>query len=689
MNQRVVVNRIAVVVVALAAWLARAEPREGCLELRKTARFTVYFDHVELEKLVQTVSDATCRSFLVAENVKGKISIVGPENGKLMLDADQFYAAFLAALDANGLAAVPQGRFTRIVEKKNARQFPIALVEPDGAVPGGNELVTRLHRLKNVEVEAARPAVMAFLSQGGEFVPLPPDLLIITDVASNQQRIEKVLGTIDVARAPNEATRLVQVRFAAADELLDKVSRALAPKTAPRPGEASLTSIADERTNRILFVGPPGLVDRAEQLVAQLDVEVPGDARARVVRLKNADAKDIAGTLEAMTGGSASSATRRPPVPGQPPASTASGTTHGDVRISVNEALNALLIVSSSNDYRALSDVIAQLDQPVRQVFIETVIMEVNLQRDSKFGVSVHGMAGSGEAGAVFGSQPEGQASSLDISSLAASNGLLFGLQGSVLTQVANLLGINVPQFGLTIQASQGTTDINVLSMPHILTADNKEAVITVGQRVPFQLGVNQQQLAAALASGNTTLASQTALVSNVSREKVELKLTVKPHIGDGDDIRLEIDQQAEELTGISNTAGPLTATRGQKTMVVAKNEETLVLGGIMQDRDVDQVSKTPVLGDIPFIGALFRRTVKTKTKVNLLVFLTPHVIQGSSDFKRLVERKMSERARLLEQFYGGGNTELDYSIDYARKRGPMSAVAMVIDRESRAIEPR
>ncbi|MFT3713208.1 MAG: type II secretion system secretin GspD [Archangium sp.] len=672
--------------VAFTSLVAHAEPREGCLELRKTARFTVYFEHVELEKLIQTVSDATCKSFLVGENVKGKISIVGPENGKLMLDADQFYAAFLAALDANGLAAVPQGRFLRIVDKKGARQFGIALVEPDGEIPSGNELITRVHRLKNVDVESVRMGVGAFLSAGGEVQPLPPDLLIITDLASNQLRIAKLLEIMDVQRAPLEVTRLVPVRHAAADELLDKVTRALASKTPPKQGEPTLTSLSDERTNRILLVGSQQQVDRAEDLISQLDVEVPGDARARVVRLKNTDAKDIAATLEAMTGGSSSGAGKRPPVPGQP---MAAATTTGDVRISINETLNALLIVSSTSDYRALSDVIAQLDQPVRQVFIETVIMEVNLSRGSKFGVSVHGMAGSSEAGVVFGSQPEGAPSSLSMSSLATQNGLLFGLSGAVLSQVANLLGIQIPQFGLTIQASQDTSDINVLSMPHILTTDNKEAIITVGQRVPFQLGLSQSQIAAAAASGNSTLANSALLSTQVSREKVELKLTVKPHIGDGDDIRLEIDQQAEELTGISNTAGPLTATRGQKTMVVAKNEETLVLGGIMQDRDIEQVSKTPVLGDIPVLGALFRHSTKTKTKVNLLVFLTPHVIQSSSDFKRLVERKMNERNRVMEQFYGGGNNELEHSIDYERKRGPLSAVANIIERETRLIEPR
>lgn len=657
-------------VVTLVSLPALAEPREGCQELRKTGRFTVYFERVELDKLVQTVSDATCKSFIVADGVKGRISIVGPENGKLMLDAEQFYAAFLAALDANGLAAVPQGRFVRIVEKRTARQFPVPVLETDDEVPGGNEVLTRLHRLAHVDVEAVRPAVTAFLSTGGDVVTVPPDLVIVTDLASNQQRIAKVLTQLDVVRASTEVTRLVKVQHATADDLLDKVTRALTPKAGQKADP--FTALADDRTNRILLVGAPLIVDRAEALIGQLDLEVPGDSRARVVKLKNADAKDLAATLEAMTGA--------PKKPG------AQGT--GDVRISVNEALNALLIVSGASDFRTLTEVIDQLDRPVRQVFIETVIMEVNLQRDSKFGVAVHGVGGSSTAGIVYGSQPEGAPSSLGLTSLAGANGLLFGLQGPVLTQVADLLGLKLPAFGLTIQASQGTSDVNVLSMPHILTADNKEAEIAVGQKVPFQLGVNQSQLATAIASGNSSAAS--LLTGSISREKVELRLTVKPHIGDSGDIRLEINQQAEELAGTSSSAGPITSTRSQKTSVVAKNEETLVLGGIMQDREIEQVSKVPLLGDVPIIGGLFRNTTKTKTKVNLLVFLTPHVIQGAQDFKRLIERKMAERAKVLDQLTATRAEADPNSVDYAKRPGPLAAIAHALETEERSVvEPR
>ncbi|MDX2014805.1 MAG: type II secretion system secretin GspD [Myxococcaceae bacterium] len=675
--------RASVLLAVTVSALSVAEPRAGCLELKRTARFTVYFDKVDLEKLVQTVSDATCLSFLVSDGVKGRISIVGPENGKLQLDADAFYAAFLAALDANGLAAVPQGRFVRIVEKRSARQFPVPLFTAAEDVAAGDGLVTKLYRIKHVEFDVARAGVAAFSSAGGDVVPLAPDLLIVTDLASNQGRIARLLSELDVPRAPTDVVRLVRVHHATVTELVELLSRALTSRAPGKPGDA-VVALADERTNRVLLAGAPGAVDRAEALVTQLDVEVPGDARARVVKLKNADAKELAGTLEAMAG---STSARR--APGAPPAPGAGATT-GEVRISVNEALNALLIVSSGSDYRALLDVIEQLDRPVRQVFIETVIMEVNVQRDTKVGVSAHGVGGNTTTGVVYGSQPEGAPSSLSLASLASSSGFLFGLGGSALSQVASALGLRIPAVGLTVQASQSTSDVNVLSMPHILTADNKEAEITVGQRIPFQLGVNQAQLAQLLAAGNTTGANLTNLTGTISREKVELKLTVKPHIGDDGAIRLDINQQAEELAGTSSSAGPITSTRGQKASVVAKDDETLVLGGIMQDREIEQVSKVPLLGDVPVLGVLFRNTTKTRTKVNLLVFLTPHVIDGPADVKRLMEKKLAERTRVLEQVSRSRLETEGQALDLDARPGPLAAIARALSQAEQAIiEPR
>jgi general secretion pathway protein D len=657
---------------ALASLAASIEPKESCERLRQNARFDVHFERVELSKLVQTVSDATCKTFIVAENVKGTISLVGPENSASKLSADQLYAAFLGALDANGLAVFAQGRFMRIVEKPHARQQALPLLTEGATFPAAEEVVTRVFKLTHAELEPTRVLLAQLMSPGGDLLAAPPDVLIATDVVANLQRLEALLATLDVAR-PSDVIRLIPVKHAAAADLADKATRLLAPRPGARAGEA-LTIATDERTNRLLAVGSPAQVGRLEELVQQLDLEVPGDGRARVYRLKNADAKEVAAALEGLTRGRTGAA-------GAPGA-----TLGGEVRLTVNEALNALVIVASTGDYRALVEVVEQLDVPVRQVLIETVIMEVNIGRDSQLGLSFHGVAGTGDSAVLVGSEPSGAPSSLNLTGLAAGSGLLAGLQGPIVSQLTKLLGVSVSSFGVALQALQSDSDVNVMSTPYILTADNKEAEITVGQRVPFQQGTSPTQLAQLVASGNASTASTLSnFGSSVTRERVELKLAVKPHIGDGDHVRLEVNQSAEEIAG-SNSLGPITSTRTQKTTVVGQDGQTLVLGGIMQDRVVESVSKTPVLGDIPLLGILFRNTTKKKTKVNLLVFLTPHIIHEARDVDALLERKLDERRALLAQYYGNAGGAAS-GLEAARRPGPLAAVFRALHREARRPE--
>ena len=655
-------------------------PKEPCDAVQKTAHFSVYFERVELEKLVQTVSDATCKTFIVGDNVKGKISIVGPENGKTELTADQFYVAFLAALDVNGLAVVGSGRFVRIVEKTRGRQNLIPLVLDEQTFPARDEMVTRLFRLKHAELDVVKTALTQFLTVGADLVAVPPDLLLVSDLGSNLLRLEPLVTALDVERSPVEQLKVLTVKNADAADVADKMTRLLTPKTA-KPGE-TLTVLNDERTNRLLVVASPALLERAQSLLEQLDISAATDGRAHVYKLKHADAKEIATTLEAVTQGAG-----KPRGAVAAGAAASSGVPTGEVRITSNESLNALVIVASGADYGRLLDIIEELDVPTREVFIETVIMEVNVSRDQQVGASMHAAVAPGGLPLVFGSQPTGSPSSLDLTSLVGMGGLLAGIQGPVLAGVKKALGIDIPEFGLVLQAMMLSSDVNVLSTPHILTTDNKEAEMTVGQKVPFQVGaVNPGIISQLAAAGGTAAATAvSAYGSNITREPVELKLTVKPHIGDADSIRLEVNQKTEEIAG-SNTYGQITSTRSQKTTVIARDNETIVLGGIMQDREIESVSKTPVLGDIPILGNLFRHSQTIKTKVNLLVFLTPHIIHDPRDVQRLLDTKLAERKRLLEQFYGAG-PQYESTIDFGRKPGPLSVMARAVKREEQRPE--
>ncbi len=707
-----------------------------CEEVRRKARFGIYFDKVEIEKLVQTVSDATCKTFILPENVRGRISIIGPENGRVEVSADEFYQAFLAALDANSLAVYPHGRYLKIVDKQRAKQFPIPTVlEPDESYTTNEQMVTKMFKIKYVELEQLRGVLQQLVTPSGDTIPFQPDTLIINDVGSNMHRLEKIIRQLD-SRSSSDEIRVIQIQYATAQEIADKIQKLFESK-AQRPGQrpglvapppppvggtipqgqpasqgessqgaATLSNlIPDERTNKLIVIASPAAMERIEALIREIDIPISGEGRINVYYLENANAEDLAATLQSLAQGTANRPKQPapPPPPGQPKGPvTAAELFQGEVKISADKATNALVIIASQSDYRSLVRVIEKLDIPRRQVFIEAVIMEVNLDRDSKLGVGLHGGvplrtegALGGASPLVFGTKLTGGAlpPSFSLVNLASFGGFLAGLQGPIIPELERL-GLPVPAFGLVLHALQESSDVNVLSTPHILTTDNEEAEITVGQNVPFQAGFAPTGLAGLGVPGTSgttginpaLLGGLGSLFAPITRQNVELKLSVKPQINESDFIRMVITESTEEIAGEKGQLGPITAKRSAKTTVVAKDQETVVLGGIMQDRTVESVSKVPILGDLPILGHLFREQSKKKVKTNLLLFLTPHIIRDQSDFRRIFERKMKERQEFIEQFYGEV-PGYEVAIDFSRKRGPIAKMNEALRKELQKIE--
>lgn len=718
--------------------------KPSCEESRRKGRYEIYFDKVEIEKLVQTVSDVTCRTFILPENVRGKVSIIGPANGKVEVNADQFYAAFLAALDANSLAVYEHGKFLKIVDKQRAKQFPIpTITDPDEPYTLNEQMVTRLFKVKNVEIEQLRGVLQQLVTPSGDTVPFQPDTIIVNDLGSNMHRLERIVQQLDT-RAGADEIRIIQLQYATAQEIADKITKlfeskvtrpgqrpgtaVIAPPTPPpgspppphagaaaaesAGGPATLSQlIPDERTNKLIVIASPVAMERINALIREIDIPISGEGRINVYPLENANAEDIASTLQTLAQGTANrpKAPVPPPGTGGPrPPSSAAELFAGEVKISADKATNSLVVIASQNDYRSLVRVIEKLDVQRRQVFVEAVIMEVNLDRRSDLGINLHGgyplTTADGTSPLFFGTKYSSQAGmppSLSITNLLSLGGFLAGIQGP---SNANLTigGVAIPAFGLVINALQTSSDVNVLSTPHILTTDNEEAEITVGQNVPFQSGFStglSGLSGLAGLTGTSATAGLTGLsglgglgglgsmpMGSIQRQNVDLKLSVKPQINESDNVRLVITEQIEEIASQDPVLGPTTSKRSAKTTVVAKDQQTVVIGGIMQDRVVESVSKTPILGDIPLLGNLFRQQSRRKVKTNLLLFLTPYIIRDSSDFGRIFDRKMKERQQFVEQFYGA-TTGYDVAIDFARKAGPLARVTQVLNRELKKVE--
>ncbi|HEX8539798.1 MAG TPA: type II secretion system secretin GspD, partial [Cystobacter sp.] len=585
------------------------------------------------------------------------------------------------------------------------------------------------------------------VSKDGDTIPYPPDIVIINDVGSNVRRLERIIDQLDTRSASDEV-RIIQVQYATAQDVAATVQKLFEQKggnpnpgmpqgrtprgapavmtppggsmgeTMPASGQAGDAAngpvtfsqmIPDERTNKLIVVASPAAFERIQSLVRELDIPTAGTERINVYPLENANSEEIASTLQTLSQGTGNRPRSPVPVPGvpgvprQPGSGGAAELFSGEVKISADKGTNSLVIIASQSDYRSLLRVIRELDKARRQVFVEAVIMEVNLDRNNEFGLNLHSGyqlgtplgTGSGILGTKYSTQ--GLPPSFSLANLAQFGGFLAGLQGPVIPELKNL-GIDIPAFGVVLHAFQQSSDVNVLSTPHILTSDNEEAEITVGQNVPFQSGFSPSSLGTGLGTaGGVTggglspsllggLGGLGSLYAPITRQNVELKLTVKPQINESDFIRMTITEQTEEIASSDPVLGPTTSKRSAKTTVVAKDQETVVIGGIMQERTLESVAKVPILGDVPLLGHLFRQTNKRKTKTNLLLFLTPHIIRDQSDFRRIFERKMAERQQFVEQFYGQV-AGYDVPVDFTRKSGPLGRMRRTVLTEEQKVE--
>ena len=353
--------------------------------------------------------------------------------------------------------------------------------------------------------------------------------------------------------------------------------------------------------------------------------------------------------------------------------------------------------MSSLKDYQAVRRVIERLDSPRKQVFVEAMILEVTLDKQRDLGASFHGA----KPQKLFGLDSD----SLIVGGLnpsktlfpvgALSETMLAGILGPVLSpDEAKNLGalatstVDIPSFGVLVKALQVNNDVDVLSNPHLLIMNNEDGEISVGSRVPFP--VSTFGLGGGAAPGGAAqipgLGGLGSFFPNVQREKVALELKLTPHVNEHDMIRLEVDEKISELAPGSSNLGPSTSERTAKTMVMAKDQQTILIGGLMSDKVINSVTKIPLLGDIPILGFFFRSSTKKIVKTNLIIALTPYVINDMSDLRRVLEKKMRERREFVERFGAQERPDPQSQFDYRRKRGMLeeiNRVAREIDTEA------
>ncbi len=652
------------------------------------ARITFNLQDADLPDLIRAIGNITGRRFILPGKVRSiKTTIYSPTK----VTPSEAYQAFLSVLAVNGMTVVPSGRYLKVEETAGAATAVLPTYGSGQDSPGDDRFITRIVRLRSIAADDASTVLGHFKSRDGDITPYAAtNTLIITDLASNIRRMLQILGEVDVSGV-GEQIWVEPVHYALASELATRITEILGGAAAPgapaRPGastsEVRLGRIlADDRSNSLVIVATQRMYIRVLELLRRLDISIDGEGQVRVLRLQHGDADEMATVLNNITNGG-----RQAGAAGQNPRGT-NAVFEGPVRITADKPSNALVITSSPRDYVALRRVIDELDRSRRQVFIEAVVMELSVNRSNKLGLNFHGALPLDESGqdgiALGGFNP---LSSI-IPSADTLTGLALGVRGQQVAGSQNLIpgiGVSIPAFGVTLNALASTGDANVLSTPHIIATDNSPADINVGQNVPLQTNIGGIASSLGGAAGGQ-LGAVAGLLGggqgfSAPRQDVGTKIRIVPHINDSNEVRLEIDEEISEVgASAGGQLGAVTINRRTaKTVVVVRDQNTVVIGGLMRNTDTNTETRIPILGDIPIIGALFRNTTHSTQRSNLLLILTPYVIRDQSDLRRIFERKMRERQEFLDRYFVFGDQDYEPPRDYSRTNGLVEEIRQSI----------
>ena len=726
---------------------------------------TMNFQDIDLDALVRFISEITGRNFILDDRVKGKVTIISP--GKISVD--EAYAVFQSVLQVKGFTTVPSGAVLKILPSQEAKSATVHTVLPGKPFAEGDEFVTQLIPLQNVDVNNMLGIIQPLVSANGLLAAYAAtNTMIIIDSASNIDRIIKILRELDIPDK-ERGIDVVRLNYAFATEIAATLAQVLeepaggsqvAAGAAKRPaapapaapgaaaarrpgvpgtpaapaqpveggtGASSYKIIPDERTNALILVAGPLQMRKIKDLIVRLDVPLPfGTGRIHVYYLKYANVYEITPVLSDLVGGGqgfgglgsgllnrglTSSAGLRSGavsasrgglggfggglgtgfssqfggggfgtggfgaggfgggnfgtgfggggslrggalggvggIPGQGGVASITGGGNGQfeglVRISGDPSTNALIINASPQDYETLKQVIVQLDVRRRQVYVEAILMEVRLDTSRSLGIQLQGAAGVNN-GILFG-QVGGSTFQQLFANPSASGTALSSLPYLIAAAASNQTirlpnGTVIPAQIALIQAAENNTDANILSAPNILTTDNQEAEIVVGQNIPF------------IASTSTSETNLGNTFNTIDRRDVGITLRITPQISEGGMVRLQVFEEVSALVTSAalnalipaNQLGPTTTIRSATTSVVVRDRQTVVIGGLISDETDNTETSVPFLAEIPVLGNLFRTTDGSRTKINLLIFLTPHIIRNPAEHR---DKSVEERDKL------------------------------------------
>ncbi len=634
----------------------------------------------EIKDIIKAVSIWTGKNVILGDQgIKGKVQIISPRS----VTKEEAYQAFLSALNLLKLTTVETGKVVKIMPIMDAVKGNLKTFMGSDWTPRTDEVITQIVPLKYIDAKAIQNTLRSMVNpRTGQMIAYEPtNTLIISDSGYRIRSILDVIKLIDV-QGQQPQVSIVPIRYADAKDVADKVNEILksggGKGAVARPGGSSsgfmsYKIIVDERSNSVAVFGPPRTIQDVKDLVKKFDIKLDDPSHQSSIHVRPLDyasATKLAATLSALANGGATGAANNqnrfrrfspPNAPGGPGASNVNAAPSvakldDNVKITADESSNSLLITGSRAAYQSLNTIIRKLDVRRSQVFVESDILDVSLSDNFKFGTSVFAGYTNDKYNGPIAWQAGGGIGEVALATSATAikdgNGV-----ANALTSIVNAFkedltvgilsskSIDIPGLGpvtpgalIKLIKSDGNT--KQLASPQILTANNEEANITVGESKYFK--VNSEP-------------SPTTGLSTTSTRKVDanLSLTVKPNISHSNYVTLDIKIEADSLGNVGVGELPSVNTRKSNQIVTVKNKQTIVVSGLIKNGEIEDYNKIPLLGDIPVLGWLFRNTTQSKIRSNLMMFLTPYIVHGADDLADIYKSKREEADEFFYKVYG------------------------------------
>ena len=581
----------------------------------------------DIRLLIETVSDITNKNFVVDPQVQGKVTVISGH----AVPKDEIYNIFLSILSVHGLAAVKDGNSIKIVPEGEASG-----IIGEFSIDNDSDFVTRIVPLKYVPATELVSLLKGINQRAKIIAHKDSNFLIISDRAKSVERMIGIISRVD--RKSDSSIDMISLQHANASEVAQTIETLLDTGNSTLNGKTKI--VADERTNSVIINAAPAMKFRIQALVAQLDISLDTNTQSQVIKLKYSEAESLVPILETLANKSQQNKQGE----------TGGGQT---ATIQAHKETNSLVINAPPTVFKNLLNAIEQLDVKRPQVLVEAIIVELTVDHSKEVGFQWQSLLSelNNGQGVIGGTNYQILGNILNPAA-GINNGLNIGYVSSINED-------GTAQIGALLSALAKNTNNNILSTPSLVTLNNKEATLSVGQEVPFLTGQFTN-------TGSNNGATNP--FSTIQRKDIGISLTVTPHIYEGNQIVLDIAQEVSSLSLAATSIDVITNKRTLTTSVMVPNDGVIVLGGLIDETIQEDIQKVPLLGDIPIVRNLFRHKKRTRVKRNLMIFIHPKILdeynQSAVTNKLYNDIRNQQLQKLNETEFSKGTLVLPESIN-------------------------